>query len=64
MNSLVYMIPIAIGLAALGLAAFLWSLKSGQYDDLEGSAQRILLEEDEMLGQAPSQEKRRDGGDA
>ncbi|MDY6960470.1 MAG: cbb3-type cytochrome oxidase assembly protein CcoS, partial [Pseudomonadota bacterium] len=34
MNMLVYLIPIALSLGALGLFAFLWSLKSGQYDDL------------------------------
>jgi cbb3-type cytochrome oxidase maturation protein len=42
MNALIFLIPIALGLGALGLAAFLWSLKSGQYDDLEGAAWRIL----------------------
>ncbi|MCB1446636.1 MAG: cbb3-type cytochrome oxidase assembly protein CcoS [Rhizobiaceae bacterium] len=42
MNALVFLIPIALGLGALGLAAFLWSLKSGQYDDLEGASWRIL----------------------
>jgi cbb3-type cytochrome oxidase maturation protein len=42
MNALVFLIPIALGLGGLGLAAFLWSLKSGQYDDLEGASWRIL----------------------
>jgi cbb3-type cytochrome oxidase maturation protein len=42
MNMLVILIPIALGLGALGLAAFLWSLKSGQYEDLDGAAWRIL----------------------
>lgn len=42
MNALIFLIPIALGLGALGLAAFLWSLKSGQYDDLDGAAWRIL----------------------
>lgn len=46
MNVLVYLIPIALLLGAIGLAAFLWSLKSGQYDDLDGAAQRILLDEE------------------
>jgi len=46
MNALVFLIPIALGLGALGLAAFLWSLKSGQYDDLEGAAWRILDDDD------------------
>jgi cbb3-type cytochrome oxidase maturation protein len=42
MNALIFLIPIALGLGALGLAAFLWSLKSGQYDDLDGASWRIL----------------------
>lgn len=47
MNGLVFLIPIALGLGLLALAAFLWSLKSGQYEDLEGAAQRILHDDDE-----------------
>ena len=42
MNNLMFLIPVALGLGALGLLAFLWSLRSGQYDDLDGAAQRIL----------------------
>jgi cbb3-type cytochrome oxidase maturation protein len=42
MNMLIVLIPVALGLGALGLAAFLWSLKSGQYEDLDGAAWRIL----------------------
>lgn len=42
MNVLVYLIPVALLLGGLGLAAFLWSLRAGQYDDLEGAARRIL----------------------
>ncbi len=45
MNMLIYLIPIALLLGGLGLAAFLWSLKSGQYDDLDGAAWRILEED-------------------
>mgnify|MGYP001427406824 CR=1 FL=1 len=44
MTLLAYLIPIALFLGALGLGAFLWSLKSGQYDDLEGAAERILYD--------------------
>jgi cbb3-type cytochrome oxidase maturation protein len=47
MNGLAFLIPVALGLGALGLVAFLWSLSSGQYDDLEGAATRILDDEDE-----------------
>ena len=46
MKDYFYLIPIALGLGLTALAAFMWSLKSGQYDDLEGAAERILQEED------------------
>ena len=46
MNVLVFLIPIALFLGGLGLAAFLWSLKSGQYDDLDGAANRILFDDE------------------
>ncbi|HUH50060.1 MAG TPA: cbb3-type cytochrome oxidase assembly protein CcoS [Mycoplana sp.] len=42
MSTLVYLIPIALSLGGLGLAAFLWSIKSGQYEDLDGAAWRVL----------------------
>ncbi|UIJ73307.1 cbb3-type cytochrome oxidase assembly protein CcoS [Aurantimonas sp. HBX-1] len=48
MNLLIVLIPVALGLGALGLAAFLWSLNSGQFDDLDGSAER-MLEDDQPL---------------
>ena len=41
-----YLIPVSIALGAAGLAAFMWSLRSGQYDDLDGAAERILFEDD------------------
>ena len=46
MEVLLYLIPIALFLGLAGLGAFLWSLKSGQFDDMEGNASRILFEED------------------
>jgi cbb3-type cytochrome oxidase maturation protein len=46
MNTLIYLIPVALFLGGLGLGGFLWSLKSGQYDDLEGAAHRILQDDD------------------
>ncbi len=42
MTNLVFLIPAALFLGGLGLLAFIWSLKSGQYEDLEGAANRIL----------------------
>lgn len=47
MTGLLYLIPVALFLGGLGLVAFLWSLKSGQYDDLEGAAWRILQDDDQ-----------------
>ena len=47
MSSLLYLIPVALFLGGLGLAAFVWSLRSGQYDDLEGAAHRILFDDED-----------------
>lgn len=46
MTALLILIPAALLLGGLGLAAFLWSVKNHQYDDLEGDAQRILFDDD------------------
>ncbi|HBR68453.1 MAG TPA: cbb3-type cytochrome oxidase assembly protein CcoS [Rhodospirillaceae bacterium] len=46
MSVLIYMIPLAIFLGLIWLAGFVWSLKSGQYEDMDGAAQRILLDDD------------------
>jgi cbb3-type cytochrome oxidase maturation protein len=46
MNVLIYLVPLALMLGLTGLVAFLWSLKSGQYDDLDGAAVRILRDDD------------------
>lgn len=47
MNYLVVVVPVAILLGLVGLAAFLWSLRSGQYEDLDGAAERVLLDDDD-----------------
>ncbi len=49
MSVLVYLIPIALILGSIGLAAFIWALKSGQYDDLDGAAHRILFDDKEDI---------------
>lgn len=46
MQSLVYLIPLALALGGLGLWSFLWSLRSGQYEDLEGAGWRAILDDD------------------
>jgi cbb3-type cytochrome oxidase maturation protein len=56
-GSLLYLVPLALLLGAVALGAFLWSLNSGQYDDLDGAAQRILIDvEDDRIdgGAEPS----------
>ena len=47
MSDFFYLIPISIILGAAGLVIFLWTLRDGQYDDLNGAAERILYEDDE-----------------
>lgn len=47
MNVLMVLIPVSITLGALGLAACIWTLRSGQYEDLEGDAARMLLDGDD-----------------
>lgn len=49
MTALLFLIPVALGMGLIGLAAFFWSLKSGQFDDPQGSAERILHDEDRPL---------------
>jgi len=44
---LIYLIPIALLLGLVGLVAFLWALRTGQFDDMEGAANRILFDEDD-----------------
>ncbi|MGE0533101.1 MAG: cbb3-type cytochrome oxidase assembly protein CcoS [Hyphomonadaceae bacterium] len=47
MSIMLVLIPIALFMAAMGLIAFFWSLRSGQYDDLEGAAHRVLIADEE-----------------
>jgi cbb3-type cytochrome oxidase maturation protein len=46
MEILVILVPLALGLGLVGLLAFLWSLRSGQYDDLEGAAWRAITDDE------------------
>jgi cbb3-type cytochrome oxidase maturation protein len=45
MTILSILIPVALGMGALGLGAFLWSLSAGQYEDMEGAATRVLQDD-------------------
>jgi cbb3-type cytochrome oxidase maturation protein len=56
MEVLVILVPLALALGLAGLLAFLWSLKSGQYDDLDGAAWRAIADDDDPP--PPQQESR------
>lgn len=43
MTDFFFLIPIALALGAVGLGAFMWTLRNGQYDDLAGAAERVLI---------------------
>lgn len=65
MDILLYLIPLALLLGLIGLGAFLWALWSGQFDDLDGAAHRILFDDDERppSGARSDQTKRQDHGE-
>jgi cbb3-type cytochrome oxidase maturation protein len=46
MSGLAFLIPVALMLGLGGLGAFIWSLNAGQFDDLDGAAVRILIDEE------------------
>lgn len=50
MTELLYLMAAALFLGLLGLVGFLWALKSGQFDDLDGAAHRILFDDDDAAG--------------
>jgi cbb3-type cytochrome oxidase maturation protein len=47
MTVLLYLIPAALGMGLIGLAAFWWTMRHGQYDDLDGAAERILHDDED-----------------
>jgi cbb3-type cytochrome oxidase maturation protein len=47
MTVLLFLIPAALAIGGLGLAAFFWALRNGQFEDPEGNAARILIEDDQ-----------------
>ena len=47
MSVLVYLIPVALALGGAGLASFFWAMRNGQFEDLEGAANRILIDDEE-----------------
>ena len=53
MSSLLFLIPAALALGLVGLLAFMWALRSGQFDDLDGAASRILFDDEGPKPPAP-----------
>jgi cbb3-type cytochrome oxidase maturation protein len=51
MTALAWLVPVALLLGGLGLGAFMWALRSGQFEDLEGAAYRAL--DDDPAGDPP-----------
>ena len=49
MESVLYLVPLMLILVAVGIGLFSWAVKSGQYDDLEGPAHRILYDDDKEM---------------
>lgn len=54
MSVLIYLIPISVFLGGIGLVAFFWAVKSKQFDDPQGNAERILLDDNELLSNNPT----------
>jgi cbb3-type cytochrome oxidase maturation protein len=50
MEVMIILVPLALGLGLLGLLGFLWSLKNGQFDDLEGAAWRAIMDDEPSAG--------------
>lgn len=48
MNQVLLLLPVALFLGFAGLMAFMWSLRSGQYDDLDGAMHRVLADDGDM----------------
>ena len=57
MSVLIFLIPITLMLGLLGLAFFLWTLKTKQYEDLQGAANRILFDDVEEVKEENKKEK-------
>ncbi len=59
MTALVFLVPIALFLGLLGLVAFFWALRNGQYEDIDGAAWRVLQDDDpdEARGRSPRRDQ-------
>ncbi len=61
MTILVLLIPVTLAMGGIGLAAFFWSLRAGQYEDLSGDAERILHDDDRPLKPARQTDDQKTG---
>ncbi len=53
MDLAMWLVPVGLGMGVVGLLAFLWSMRSGQLDDLDGAAERVIYQaEDAPLRQS------------
>jgi len=59
MNVLIVLIPVSLAMGIVGVAAFLWSLRAEQYEDLSGDAERILYAEDRPISSKKSEPAQR-----
>lgn len=57
MNSLVFLVPLALVIGGVALGAFFWSLRSDQYEDLDGAAERILFDDGNHPGDRPGSDR-------
>jgi len=60
-TAILWLIPAALALGALGLFAFLWSVRSGQYEDIEGAAERILIDDEGPITSDDAEDDERAG---
>jgi len=63
MDAMIYLIPATIFMGVVGLGAFLWTLRSGQYEDMEGAAARILIDDEDDAPDAAPPRVRSSRGD-
>ncbi len=57
MNALVFLIPVALFLGGAGLVLFFWAMRDGQFEDLDGAANRILIDDEEDAQLARTEEE-------
>ncbi len=60
MSVLAYLIPVALALGGAGLALFFWAMRNGQFEDLEGAANRILIDDEDDKSGAEKIEREAD----